>query len=89
MTPLSPRQREIVAHLLQGKTARQIGNAIGIKEQTVKIHLGDIYQRRCVSSRAELMAQLMTPTEEAIHLIASASVSVSREPHAMHSPLAQ
>ena len=72
MTPLSPRQREMLPLILSGKSRKEIAAEMGLAENTVRLHLTDIYERRCVGCRNELMAQLMQPTDEARCLIGDA-----------------
>lgn len=52
---LTPRQKEILALLLQGKTNFEIGLALNIFEGGVKYHLTKMYKQFGVKSRHELM----------------------------------
>jgi DNA-binding CsgD family transcriptional regulator len=49
------REREIVDLLMQGMSNRQIANALGITEGTVKKHLNHIFRKLGVHSRALLI----------------------------------
>ena len=51
---LSPREREIMIHVAQGRLSKQIAGDIGIAEATVKVHrsLGDAEDERPFASRA-------------------------------------
>lgn len=49
--PLSPRQREIVMHLVQGRTSREIGKELDLPSGTVRSHLHEIYRRAGVQDR--------------------------------------
>jgi DNA-binding NarL/FixJ family response regulator len=53
-TPLSPREREIVALVAQGFKNKEIAERIFISEQTVKNHLHNIFDKLGVSDRLEL-----------------------------------
>jgi len=50
---LSPREREILACLASGSTNRQIALDLGISENTVKFHIGGLFEKLGVSSRTE------------------------------------
>ena len=52
--PLSKREREICALLIQGKTRREIADILGIQLNTVRTHTRSIYKKRSVHSRGEL-----------------------------------
>ena len=52
------RERQIVAHVLDGMTNRQIASELGISEETVKRHLRNLYGKLGVSSRMELALRL-------------------------------
>lgn len=55
---LSNREQEVVKLLLEGKSNKQIAFALHITENTVEFHLKNIYAKRQVSSRTELILQL-------------------------------
>lgn len=52
---LSPRQAEISALVLQGRSNRIIATELGISEQTVKDHLHDIFNKLKINSRYQLI----------------------------------
>jgi DNA-binding CsgD family transcriptional regulator len=54
---LTRRQLE-VARAARARTAGQIGDLLGISENTVKKHLKDIYLRLSVGNRTELAARM-------------------------------
>jgi DNA-binding CsgD family transcriptional regulator len=60
LTPLKVTRREadVLAHVLQGKTAYQIAEALGISEYTVKDHLKHVYGKLGISSRSQLLARV-------------------------------
>ena len=51
----SPRQAEITALILQGKSNRIVASDLGISEQTVKDHLRDIFNKLGLESRYQLI----------------------------------
>jgi DNA-binding CsgD family transcriptional regulator len=51
------REREIVDLLMQGMSNRQIAQALGIAEATVKKHLHHVYRKFGVRSRALLIVE--------------------------------
>lgn len=53
---LSPRERQIVALILQGHSSTSIAMTLGIAEGTVKIHRKNLYAKLVISSQAELFA---------------------------------
>lgn len=52
---LTPRQRELLVLLAEGKSNREIGFQLGLKEGTVKRHLYNIFRVLGVKSRTEAM----------------------------------
>jgi DNA-binding CsgD family transcriptional regulator len=59
---LSAREREVVNHLLQGKSNKLIASALGISARTVEFHLKNVYAKYRVSSRIELILKLGNTT---------------------------
>ncbi len=53
-TALTPREREVLHHVVQGKLNKQIAYDLGIHERTVKLHRTSITTKLGVSSTAEL-----------------------------------
>jgi len=53
---LSPRQREILDLVAEGRTSKEIAAALGISESTVNWHLANVFTRLGASSRAEAVA---------------------------------
>lgn len=61
MTPIKPltrREWEVVSHLLQGKSNKQIALSLDISIRTVEFHLKNIYAKHQVASRIELFLEL-------------------------------
>jgi DNA-binding CsgD family transcriptional regulator len=52
------RERQILQLLVQGMTNRQIGQSLGIAEDTVKKHLHHVYKKLGVRRRALLIVDL-------------------------------
>ena len=48
---LTPRQRELLRLVATGHTNAQIARHLGVAEGTVRVHLGNVYERLGVSSR--------------------------------------
>ena len=57
---LSPREREVVALLAQGRTNAEIARALYISEVTVKVHVRHILQKLGVRNRAEAAVLVAT-----------------------------
>jgi two-component system, NarL family, nitrate/nitrite response regulator NarL len=51
---LSPREREIVAHIARGASNKEIARALDIAETTVKIHVQHILRKLDLSSRVQV-----------------------------------
>ena len=58
---LSPREREVLGHVLVGRLNKQIADALGTAEKTVKIQRASVMQKMGVRS----VAQLVRLTERA------------------------
>ncbi|NLF29057.1 MAG: helix-turn-helix transcriptional regulator, partial [Clostridiales bacterium] len=59
LDPLTGREREVLALLLDGKSNRDISKALFIGESTAKTHVRNILSKYDVSSRAELISTLL------------------------------
>jgi len=57
--PLTERENEVLALILDGKTNKEIAAAMCVGESTVKYHVGNILSKYGVSSRAELISTLL------------------------------
>ncbi len=51
---LTPRERDVLVHVLQGKLNKQTAFALSITERTVKVHRGSLMKKLRVQSVAEL-----------------------------------
>jgi len=56
---LTPKERKIVILLTRGYTNRDIGNILCISENTVKVHLKNIFQRTGARRRTELINKMI------------------------------
>lgn len=54
---LTPREREVMAHVVSGMMNKQVAGAIGLSEITVKIHRGNVMRKMEVRSLADLVRQ--------------------------------
>jgi DNA-binding NarL/FixJ family response regulator len=57
---LSKREREVVGHLVQGLTNREIAETLGISQHTVKNYLFKIFEKVGMSNRVELVFNLLS-----------------------------
>lgn len=56
-TPLTPRELDVLALIVQGKTNKAIGRLLAIGEETVKCHVKNILGKLSVGRRAEAAAR--------------------------------
>ncbi len=54
---LTEREKEVLTHLVAGKTNKQIADALFISENTVAYHIKQIYERLHVHSRSEAVSK--------------------------------
>jgi FixJ family two-component response regulator len=52
---LTPREREVMAHVVAGELNKQVADALGIGEHTVKVHRSRIMEKIGVPSLADLV----------------------------------
>ncbi len=58
---LSPREKETAVMLLQGQSAKQIAETLGITVNTANFHIKNLYKKLGVGSRSELFARFRAP----------------------------
>ncbi len=56
-TPLTPRERDVLALLARGLTNKEIGSALGIAEETAKEHVRSILAKLEAAGRTEAVMQ--------------------------------
>lgn len=52
-TQLTDRQKQILAHISNGDSNKMIAYSLNISEQTVKVHLGEIFKKIKVFNRTQ------------------------------------
>jgi FixJ family two-component response regulator len=52
---LTPREREVLAHVVRGRLNKQIANDLGVVEKTVKVHRARVMEKMQVRSVAALV----------------------------------
>jgi FixJ family two-component response regulator len=57
---LSPREREVLEHVLRGRLNKQIAADLGIAEKTVKVHRGRVMEKMETASLAKLIQMCST-----------------------------
>lgn len=55
LASLTPREREVMAHVVAGRLNKQIAADLGIAEKTIKVHRARVMGKMKVSSLAELV----------------------------------
>lgn len=56
---LTPREREVAAHLMGGLTSKEIGRALGISHRTVEIYRARLMRKYKASNTGDLVHRLM------------------------------
>ena len=59
LDPLTEREQEVLQHILNGKSNKEIAAALFVTENTIKTHVHNIYSKYDVGSRAELISTLL------------------------------
>ncbi|MBQ6644168.1 MAG: response regulator transcription factor [Saccharopolyspora sp.] len=57
---LTPREHEVLGHLVRGSSNRQIARSLGISERTVKNHLRAIFTKLEVADRTSAAVKALT-----------------------------
>ncbi len=58
---LTEREHSVIEHLAKGWTNKEIANALGITEQTVKEHIKHIMRKTNATTRTGILAQVLKP----------------------------
>lgn len=56
---LTPREREVAAHLMEGMTSKAIGRALDISHRTVEVYRARLMRKYKASTTADLVHKLM------------------------------
>jgi FixJ family two-component response regulator len=62
LASLSPREREVLELVTQGKANKMVASDLGVSQRTVEIHRAHVMQKMEASSLAELVRMMMTVT---------------------------
>jgi DNA-binding CsgD family transcriptional regulator len=62
---LTPQELQIAFHVARGMTNREVGTALFLSHKTIEFHLGRIYRKLGISSRAELIRRFGAVASEA------------------------
>ena len=54
--PLTPRERSVLALVAEGRTNRQVGQALFISEKTVSVHLSRVMAKLGATGRTEAVS---------------------------------
>jgi PAS domain S-box-containing protein len=57
---LTPREREVAAHLMQGLTSKHIGKTLAISHRTVEVYRARLMRKYKASTTADLVHKLMS-----------------------------
>jgi DNA-binding CsgD family transcriptional regulator len=61
---LTPQELQIVLHVARGMTNREVGAALFLSHKTIEFHLGRVYRKLGMSSRAELISRFAREAAE-------------------------
>jgi two-component system response regulator DevR len=53
LASLSPQERKVLALIAEGNTNKEVGNALGLAEKTVKNYLSNVFEKLHVSRRSQ------------------------------------
>lgn len=56
---LTPREREVAAHVMQGLTSKEIGKQLAISHRTVELHRARLMRKYSAATTAELVQKLL------------------------------
>ena len=78
LTLLSKREIEVVGHLAEGLSNREIAQRLGLSQHTVKNHLFRIFEKLGVSSRVELLNMTLSQSSAVQQSLGSATDALDR-----------
>ena len=55
---LTPRQGEVLSHVAEGRTNKEIAHELGTAENTIELHISRILRKAGATSRSQLLARL-------------------------------
>jgi FixJ family two-component response regulator len=55
LATLTPREKEVLAHIISGKPNKQVAADLGIVEKTIKVHRARVMRKMNVESLADLV----------------------------------
>jgi pimeloyl-ACP methyl ester carboxylesterase/DNA-binding CsgD family transcriptional regulator len=58
--PLTPRQSEVLSQISQGRTTREVAEALVLSERTVERHIADVYAKIGARNRSEATAYYLS-----------------------------
>lgn len=54
---LTKREGQVLALLLEGKSDKEVASVLKVSVRTVRFHIGNIFKKKGVATRAELLSQ--------------------------------
>jgi DNA-binding NarL/FixJ family response regulator len=63
MKQLTPREAEVLDHVVRGQANQEIASKLNVSEKTVKFHVSSILAKVAVRSRAQLIARVANIAE--------------------------
>ena len=60
LSSLSPREREVLTLVTQGKANKMVAGDLGVSQRTVEIHRAHVMQKMEANSLAELVRMMMS-----------------------------
>ncbi len=65
LAELTPREREVLAHLVAGRTYAEIAKALFVTEKTVSTHVSHVLSKTGTASRHEVAALALRLSQDA------------------------
>ncbi len=84
---LTPREQEILRHLVRGLTNKEISTATNLAVDTVKTHLRNIYRKMQVKNRTQAISMAMKSNrrdEDSLFVIENPKIDDINEPDSGH-----